>query len=445
MLAALAFSLALVQMGGSSDARREFAAGDKDAVLMLPPETVVGTEVRDYLWTTDGGSLVARRQASDVTAADYAAFVKAPGVAADPARLRARTEVVVWSLRRHKATTAFSLLATEGTVDALQTMPGTDRVLFRVDSRFTPPNGGPERTAHSIVMLSTGAGTIQRINVDSADWRTQGQLSLSPKRPLGVVEWEGDDGQAKTVRYFGPTGGLGPARSVPTGGYVWFGEGGEPGFFFIAKENGKRVRKFQTIDPATGRLGPLTTLPPFKEEPEKEPEMTTDVRAPSVEGSTAPTIVLRVRGGKKDEAGVVTTDGLNPVLSPKFDAVAYASQGNLMVRPLVRVPRTAYDEAMAARERTEALSQAKQVGLAFIMYASDMDDVLPENGADYRSMLGPYVRNEGLFNGFNYVFKGGKMTDVESPAETILGYVSYPGGRATVYVDGHAKLIKEQP
>ena len=99
--------------------------------------------------------------------------------------------------------------------------------------------------------------------------------------------------------------------------------------------------------------------------------------------------------------------------------------------------------ARSAAERTVLLSNAKQVGLAFLLYASDMDDEFPANGADWQEQIMPYLKNRDIMSGFVYSFKGGNATNVESPASTELGYISGAGGRAVVYVDGHAKWIPD--
>jgi hypothetical protein len=38
-----------------------------------------------------------------------------------------------------------------------------------------------------------------------------------------------------------------------------------------------------------------------------------------------------------------------------------------------------------------------------------------------------------------YTFGGGSLASIDAPAETIIGYVTGPGGRAAIYADGHVK------
>jgi len=41
--------------------------------------------------------------------------------------------------------------------------------------------------------------------------------------------------------------------------------------------------------------------------------------------------------------------------------------------------------------------------------------------------------------GFSFALSGEKLSSITNPADTILGYVTGPGGRAIIYVDGHVK------
>jgi hypothetical protein len=139
-------------------------------------------------------------------------------------------------------------------------------------------------------------------------------------------------------------------------------------------------------------------------------------------------------------AGLVTSDGTNGALSPTFNAVAYSHLGTVMVRQIVQVPREAYLKARDASLRTAALSKAKQNGLALIMWAGDNDDNFPSKDG-WQDGIKPYVLNASIIDGFNYTFGGGPVSGIADPANTMLGFVNGPGGRAVVYADGHARWV----
>ena len=84
------------------------------------------------------------------------------------------------------------------------------------------------------------------------------------------------------------------------------------------------------------------------------------------------------------------------------------------------------------------MNNAKQLGLAAIMWAEDHDETLPGPN-DINSQLHPYLLNDALFDQFTYTYSGGPMAAISSPADTVLGTVDGPGGQAVIYSDGHVK------
>jgi len=108
----------------------------------------------------------------------------------------------------------------------------------------------------------------------------------------------------------------------------------------------------------------------------------------------------------------------------------------------------------AKTERTVALSNAKQIALATIMYANDFDNDLPyvQQTASVVEVLMPYTRNKEVFHSpakggrflFNMNLAGVNMTAVEYPAQTPLWIESLKDTKtrvAVAFVDGHAKLL----
>ena len=94
----------------------------------------------------------------------------------------------------------------------------------------------------------------------------------------------------------------------------------------------------------------------------------------------------------------------------------------------------------AEAAKRKAINDSKQAALALIMYASDMDDVLP--GAEgWENKVNPYALDSDMLKNFNYTYKGGNMGNISDPANTELGFTMGPGGRAVAYVDGHVKWI----
>ncbi len=444
---------------GDWDLRRTMAAGDKAAYLMLPPETVCGAQVIQMIWSPDGRSLVLGRLTTDVSPSQAAALVLQPS--SNPPHQN--NAVVVWNLATRTAKTVFSAPVALTRIDDIQTMPGSDRLVIEVTETTRGLNGAPDRRSNGALMVSTGTGATTRLSAGSPDDAFVEATYLSPRRPLGgLVRYEG---RKASVRFFGPGGRLGPPVSLPGRTPLRFDAQGFPGYVGNTGVGLKGPMGFHRLDPTTGRLvsespfpvptrakdGTLLISSAERAAMGLEPaEPATGLRtmaldSPAPSGARAPTVMLLVPGGKPEEGGIVSTDGVRPLLSPTKEAVAYLNQGSAMVRLLAPIPREAYDKALMEAAKREAVNKAKQIGTGILIYASDMDDVLPGQDVDLRRTLGPYLKNDRLLDGFTYTFRGGSVESVERPAETELGYVSGPGGRAVVYADGHARWVPDVP
>lgn len=107
-----------------------------------------------------------------------------------------------------------------------------------------------------------------------------------------------------------------------------------------------------------------------------------------------------------------------------------------------------------ADERHAALTNAKQMGLATIMYANDYDDYYPyvQQTASAVEVLRPYTKNVEVFKSptkggrflYNLNIGGVSGTAIEFPAQTPMWIESLPDPKMSVavaFTDGHAKLI----
>lgn len=129
-----------------------------------------------------------------------------------------------------------------------------------------------------------------------------------------------------------------------------------------------------------------------------------------------------------------------PQLSPDNSYVAYQDAGALLIRDIQPIDAKLAAKALAEVAKAKAINDAKQAALSMLMYASDMDDVLPgQEGWEAKVM--PYIKNQETLRNFNYTFKGGNISGAADPASTELGFTVGPGGRAVAYLDGHVKWI----
>jgi prepilin-type processing-associated H-X9-DG protein len=188
--------------------------------------------------------------------------------------------------------------------------------------------------------------------------------------------------------------------------------------------------------------------------PEPEPPKTDDAEVALIStswslpkaagGGLAQPIYLEPQPREKDGAknALVVADGSFAEMAPDGTALLYISQGCAFIREIISVPKETAVAAMEAAARREAVMASKQVALAVIMFSADHEDNAP-SASTFLDDVSPYLKDRALTNGFVYTFTGGSLTDVDKPAETELGYIPGPGGRAVAYADGHVKWVPD--
>ena len=85
--------------------------------------------------------------------------------------------------------------------------------------------------------------------------------------------------------------------------------------------------------------------------------------------------------------------------------------------------------------KRQAISTAKQAGVAVQIYAADYDGMIPGNRAI--DALMPYVKNKALLDAVSWTNLGGQSLDlIANPTQTELGYVQTEFGIAVIMADG---------
>lgn len=399
------------------------AAGPTDAVLIAPPQPVCAAEVKKMAWTADGSYLVVERRSVDPNSEGG--------------------EILVWGRRSGKARTITLFDPRSVTVDEIEPMGGTDR--FVVQETDVVREGEARGTYQRVTLISASSGTIVPIGLVRQDANSSLiTVLVSPTRPFGILERI--DEKTKIWRAFGPDGRLGAEVAVKRTDGLTLDREGDPIQIERTDAVEGKLGKLQSrrIDLTSGKMGEWKPWTYSRGEPQVGPYSVQTLTVGSLKGVRAPGIVLSLLDGKEDEGGVISTDGSNPVLSPKGEAIAYVDQGVGMVRALTRIDRKVYDAAVRQRQIAEMVGRAKQIGLGLLQYAADKKDVLPGQGVNLQSAIGPYLKDNSLLEGFNYTFAGGDESEIEEPATTEMGYISGPGGRAVIYADGHAKWVPDR-
>jgi hypothetical protein len=235
----------------------------------------------------------------------------------------------------------------------------------------------------------------------------------------------------------------------------------------------KRRKQLTLVNLETGEVTQPEKLPviPSSEKLKKEPSLReswavdvatadTALQTPSGKPQPASALWLRAAGTAKKEAGVtlangsVATDTLLIATNARLEAqiatehtaaVLFTRDGSLCAAPIFRLPARAFEDALRGIQRTATMSNAKQIGIALMMYAQDYDENLPLPGSGVQDAAGPYLKNPSVFdnpgtgaNGFEYSYRGPTgVGQIGQPATTRLGFVSGPGGRAIIWADGH--------
>jgi hypothetical protein len=235
----------------------------------------------------------------------------------------------------------------------------------------------------------------------------------------------------------------------------------------------KRRKQLTLVNLETGEVTQPEKLPviPIAEKAKKEPSLreswaidvaTADaaLQTPSGKPQTTSALWLRAAGTAKKETapalakGSVATDSLLIAANARMEtllttessaAVLFTRDGSLCAAPIFRLPAQAFEDVLRGIQRTATMSNAKQVGLALMMYSQDYDENLPLPGSGVQDAAAPYLKNPSVFanpgtgeKGFVYSYQGPTgVSQIGQPATTQLGFVSGPGGRAIIWADGH--------
>ena len=216
----------------------------------------------------------------------------------------------------------------------------------------------------------------------------------------------------------------------------------------IFEKNAVRT-EWESFELVTGTRTKLTA-PPSKTEltlPIQEPPRlplglySAAAQVNGAAGRTANTTALwleaTVPGPEKKYArGLVTAEGDAAYLLPDLSSVLYTHDDALYAAPIATLDRLAFEKLM----RQLAMNNAKQTGLALMMYAQDYDSNFPSDPASVKDAVFPYLMSREVLTDFVYTYTGPTgLNQIGQPATTALGYIPSPGGRAVLYGDGHVK------
>ncbi|HVT14513.1 MAG TPA: hypothetical protein VHE55_19790 [Fimbriimonadaceae bacterium] len=442
---------------------KDFVFSQESAYLLMPPEPVAGSKSLGLWWSSDGGYLLVARADRDeeTLVKDAIAGQRTPNSTED--------SLVVYHLLDKRNSVVWHARALSAKLGSVSWFSGSNRFVAVVDEPLrTEDPTRPPRSRQSILIFDADRGTsttaISVVQEGGLPW--MGVL-MSPTRPYGIIlsrsvqtlvavptaaasgapPSDPEPAPAPTdylmLRPDGTTTRIPVAANMSLSG--WSKDGSKPVFVTFERSPDRKAKAtWYEVDPATGKSEAMTKREDW--EPVSNGEIDTALRQGEwIHDGKQEKIQAAWLDGSADKTKTVIAKDCSAVsLSPALNAVAYVSNGVSMVRPILRVPKRAFLTALKEALKAQAMSNAKQVGLATLMYSSDYDDVLPMQGMDMSDILGPYARNASIFEGFTYTYSGGSTNGMKDPAHTELGYTQGPGGRAVIYGDGHVQWVPDK-
>jgi len=427
----------------------------KNAYLILQPEYICGPTVKEVIWSQDGQRLAILREFVEVKPSVIADLVT--GAGEDRTPNEPETQILTWNTVTRTTTTLMKFSHSQGEILSMDWIAGSSSLA--IQAQFVDPADTTSR--HTSILILNGKG--ETLTVEQVEPGRTCEILPSPVKPVVALlerpsSNEGPPGSiqqavpanTETIRFFGTGGNLSQPTKLPgrSFGLQW-SNGGLPYVksFEVQEGDKKEKRVWYLVNRETLKLEPSETSPFPRIQDSAQADEELEVQALSAKlagnklGIYVPTVVISPPQAKDAELTVITTDGDEAKLSPKSNGVSYQSQGSLMVREMVKVPLEAYRRAREAALKERLINQAKQVGFALMMYCNDWDDNMLSNSGNWQEQLLPYLRNQSLMDGFTYTFAGGNSANIPDPANTAVGYIEGPGGRAVAYADGHVRWV----
>lgn len=133
-------------------------------------------------------------------------------------------------------------------------------------------------------------------------------------------------------------------------------------------------------------------------------------------------------------------DEATSVLLPDLSAVAYRHQNALYVAPLTSITKTLYTELEKRALRLKVISEARQIGEAFMLYAQKHSETYPDANGNLAQDIGSYLKDADVLKRFRYTHTGPfSLPEIAEPANCVLGHLPGSGGRVLLFADGHVR------
>jgi hypothetical protein len=424
----------------------DVVVGTKFAYVMLEPKVIFAANVLDFSWNLSGTSLLIRTQ--DPVTAKFVDFANNPTPATQPKPPTVDVRI-------------YDFVAERASMVVKDAEPPSHRLAPRWVGNallVTKEGGAEDGAAITIGLWQKGDSTPKIVQT----WEHAGGLQIESSRfgaLLSASKFTKSGGMTFTNSsaefcVIDPKGKI-RSFSIPevNQGELHWGTDGIPYVQLIRRRPIEEIRAgrkptfLKEWVALRDRVTPVGTPAAAVGEDLEASELYLDFSLADAKDKGQQTLDISLRSRVQSEfnRALVGRGIAGAKLSPDLKRIAFISQRTLFVRDLKQMDRALFESLIASARRTEAMSNAKQSALAALLYGADMDDVLPGKDANVQELLGPYLKNNSVMKDFVYVFAGGNLNTVANPAETVLGYIPGPGGKAVAYVDGHVKWIPDKP
>lgn len=445
----LAHAAQAQQPATSGPPSNRFLFTDKECVGLLPPQHVADN-VLVMQWSADSRRLLV------LSSQENLFFPGDPNRGVDIALTR-------WDRKIHTSSPFWKrhLASSLQVRSELQWLPSTEIALMQVawmEPGPTSPDGqaqAPPVTRQELLWIDVAHTSVKELPIEENTL-----LYVSPNRPLAVLVHQpfvtSGNNQPKSYAVgLNMDGSPGNPVALPDGAMLnaasWSEDGRQINMLLVTPGPDKKLKQqWVGYNPTSGSALELQkqpaayVIPPPPASILHLKEMPQTIRN---QESSASILSLWVETTLKSEMPrtMVCADADQGMLAPDGAAVAYRSQGSAWVNEFLHMPLADFKAMQARARRVVLINNAKQLGLGAIMWANDHNDTLPGPNS-IEDELRPYLANtDSLFDSFNYTYAGGPLSEIESPAQTELGYVDGPDGRAIIYTDGHVKWQNKQP
>jgi len=406
---------------------------EREAVMLASRELAVPPEVVDGKWSPDGQYAVVLRR-----------YARAGDTQNPPERFQ--WSVLVWNHRQKRAIEVWKGTGGEKLVLDIQWMAGAPVALLKMyaGQREIAENLWDESAVFA--RLHAANGTLKILG-EPDRWK---EMNVSPVKPFALLLGEEGyqilraDGTISAPIAYEQVFASSAARRPNLSWMLapWTADGTKlVSTVFHQTPEGQTERKFILVDPLAGTSQPVSQQPPFYEPPVSRRALRIEIVPSELKAGTD---TAKVRSawlvGSRGRT-LICADVQAADLSPSGDAVWYVSHGAAWVVNLRKLNREQYEAIHREALRETVVSNAKQIGLALLMYVQDYDETFPPNTGDIQAILMPYLRNQEIFNlpgtNFFYLMNANPLPSIERPAETMVGYFQTPYGRAIIWADGH--------